>query len=96
MANEPKHGHADGLPVHARTRHFLMPSMLRISPTLIKRDAAPVDGFNAKVAVRLTRVVGTMWAFWVFNRIALISLPAAIQTGSSPCSSTGSPRTGSS
>jgi hypothetical protein len=21
MANEPKYGHADGLPVHARTRH---------------------------------------------------------------------------
>jgi hypothetical protein len=33
------------------------------------------------VAVILTRVVGTMWAFCVFNGIALISLPAAIQTG---------------
>jgi hypothetical protein len=26
-------------------------------------------------------VVGAMWCFWVFNRIALVSLPDAIRTG---------------
>jgi hypothetical protein len=77
----PTYGTAGGLPVHARTRHYYVPAMLRISPSLIKRDLAAVDGVNAKVAVLLTRVVGTMWAFWVFNGIALVSLPAAIQTG---------------
>jgi hypothetical protein len=67
-------------PVHANSRHFL-PAALRLSPQLIREDIAAVDGFNAKVAVVLTRVVGTMWAFWVFNGIALVSFPSAIRTG---------------
>ena len=58
-----------------------MPALLRISPQQIKSDLAAADTFNAKVAVLLTRVVGTMWCFWVFNGIALISLPSAINTG---------------
>ncbi len=81
MPEDPKYGTAGGLPVYARTRHYYLPAMLRISPALIKRDLAAVDGLNAKVAVLLTRVVGTMWAFWVFNGIALVSLPSAIRTG---------------
>ena len=58
-----------------------MPALLRISPQQIRSDLASADTFNAKVAVLLTRVVGTMWCFWVFNGIALISLPSAINTG---------------
>jgi hypothetical protein len=55
--------------------------VVRLSPRAIRRDLASVDGFNAKVAVLLTKVVGTMWCFYVFNGIALVSLPSAIQTG---------------
>jgi hypothetical protein len=55
--------------------------VLRLSPRAIKQDVAAVDGFNAKVAVVLTKVVGTMWCFYVFNGIALVSLPSALQTG---------------
>ena len=55
--------------------------VLRLSPKLIKRDLQSVDGLNAKVAILLTKVVGTMWCFYVFNGIALISLPSAIKTG---------------
>ena len=80
MAREPRYGIAGGQPVHAHTRNYL-PTLLRIGPGQIKRDVEAADTFNAKVAVLLTRVVGTMWAFWVFNGIALISLPSAIQTG---------------
>jgi len=80
MSHPAEVGTADGLPLHARTRHYL-PVVLRLRPKLIKRDVQAVDGFNAKVAVILTRVVGTMWAFWVFNGIALVSLPSAIRTG---------------
>jgi hypothetical protein len=54
---------------------------LRLSPAAIKRDVAAVDGFNAKVAVLLTKIVGTMWCFYVFNGIALVSLPSALRTG---------------
>jgi hypothetical protein len=55
--------------------------VLRLSPRTIRQDLAAVDGFNAKVAVLLTKVVGTMWCFYVFNGIALVSLPSALNTG---------------
>jgi hypothetical protein len=58
-----------------------LPAIVRVSPRGIKRDLATVDSFNGKAAIVLTSVVGTMWAFWVFNGIALVSLPSAIQSG---------------
>ena len=39
------------------------------------------DGFNSKLAVKITDVVGTMWCAYAFACLALISLPAAIQAG---------------
>jgi hypothetical protein len=80
MATEPTYGVAGGIPVHARTRQYI-PALLRIGPRQIRRDLKAADSFNAKVAVLLTRAVGTMWCFWAFNGIALISLPSAIRTG---------------
>jgi hypothetical protein len=65
-------------PIQARHQ---LPVVLRLSPRAIKRDVAAVDGFNAKVAVLLTKIVGTMWCFYVFNGIALVSLPSALHTG---------------
>lgn len=41
-----------------------------------------VEGVNAKLAVAITRAVGTMACAMLFTFIALISLPAAISTGS--------------
>ncbi len=37
--------------------------------------------FNAAVAVRITKAVGTMWVAYLFALLALISLPAAIRSG---------------
>jgi hypothetical protein len=37
--------------------------------------------FNEKLAARITKSVGTMWAAYIFAGIACISLPAAISTG---------------
>jgi len=71
---------AHGQEVHAHTRNYL-PALLRLGPRQLKRDIKAADTFNAKVAVVLTRVVGTMWCFWVFNGIALVSLPSAINSG---------------
>lgn len=65
-------------PIQARHQ---LPIVLRLSPRAIQRDVAAVDGFNAKVAVVLTKIVGTMWCFYVFNGIALVSLPSALHTG---------------
>src|SRR5258708_21766938 len=36
---------------------------------------------NAKVAVRITKIVGTMYCAYVFTLIALVALPAAIADG---------------
>jgi hypothetical protein len=67
-------------PQPIKTRYQL-PGVLRLSPAAIRHDIAAVDGVNAKVAIVLTKVVGTMWTFYVFNGIALISLPSAINSG---------------
>ena len=42
----------------------------------------PTD-FNNWLAVKITNVVGTMWCAYAFAILALISLPAAIQAGTS-------------
>jgi hypothetical protein len=39
-------------------------------------------GFNGKVALILTTVVGTMWCAYAFAMLALVALPSAIQGGS--------------
>jgi hypothetical protein len=40
-----------------------------------------VGRFNTWLAVQITKTVGTMWIAYLFAAIALISLPAAIQSG---------------
>ena len=41
------------------------------------------NDFNSKLAVRITNIVGTMWCAYAFAGLALISLPQAIQSGTS-------------
>jgi len=41
----------------------------------------PIGRLNAKVGLRITLIVGTMWAAYLFTLLALISLPAALNTG---------------
>ncbi len=43
---------------------------------------SPMGRFNAAVAVRITKIVGTMYCAYVFTLVALVALPAAIQQGS--------------
>jgi hypothetical protein len=43
-----------------------------------KEEAA---GFNSKLAVHITNIVGTMWCAYAFAGLALISLPAAVRAG---------------
>ncbi len=40
----------------------------------------PIDRFNSRFAVLITRYVGSMWCAYLFAIIALISLPAAIHS----------------
>jgi hypothetical protein len=55
--------------------------VVRFSPRAIRDATREVEGFNAKVAVVITRSVGTMACAYLFGIIALISLPSAIQSG---------------
>ena len=43
-------------------------------------SADPMN-FNARLAVWITRTVGSMWCAYAFAALALISLPAALQQG---------------
>jgi hypothetical protein len=38
--------------------------------------------FNAALAVKITKGVGTMWCAYAFAALALVSLPSAIRSGS--------------
>jgi hypothetical protein len=40
------------------------------------------EGANGRVAILLTRVVGTMWCAYAFGLLALVALPEAIGQGS--------------
>jgi hypothetical protein len=50
-------------------------------PSEIAKAVKDVEGFNAKLAVLITRGVGTMACAYVFALIALISLPDALKAG---------------
>jgi hypothetical protein len=46
------------------------------------KTGANPSGFNGRLAVVLTSVVGTMWCAYAFAVLALVALPSAIEQGS--------------
>lgn len=42
-----------------------------------------IGQFNAKVGLKITVIVGTMWAAYLFTVLALVSAPSAFKTGDS-------------
>ena len=66
-------------PVKARDE--LPRGVVRFDPKGIRRAVHEVEGIDAKIALVITRSVGTMACAYVFGAIALISLPAAISSG---------------
>jgi hypothetical protein len=72
---------ASGRPVHAHTGSYFTRPHLRG----IRAELRAVEGFNAKVAVLVTRGVGTMACAYLFCVIALASLPAIlVEAGAVP------------
>jgi len=53
-----------------------------VRKTARRLAVSPVTRFNSKAALGITRSVGTMWCAYVFAALALVSLPAAIMSGS--------------
>src|ERR1019366_1948521 len=69
MSRVPRFGHTkSGLAVHQRTADHL--------PT-----GNPAARFNAWLAVKITKTVGSMWCAYVFAGIALYGLPGALRPG---------------
>jgi hypothetical protein len=58
-----------------------LPRVVRFDPAEIRQALRDVEGFNAKLALLITRSVGTMACAYVFAAIALVSLPAALSSG---------------
>ncbi len=54
---------------------------LHPTPSVLKQAMGEVEGFNAKFAVLITRLVGTMWCAYLFAVIALIGLGPALKPG---------------
>lgn len=61
-----------------RTRHHIAQA---ISIRGLRAEVQRADGVNAKIAVFLTNIVGSMWCAYVFAIIALIGLPPALKPG---------------
>jgi hypothetical protein len=75
---------SDAGPMGARRpaeTHRHIAAALHPSPRILKRAMGEVDGFNAKFAVLVTRLVGTMWCAYLFTLIALVGLKPALAPG---------------
>jgi len=65
---------------HLHVPHIPHPHLEARKEMFLKAKVG-ADGFNSKLAVKITDIVGTMWCAYAFAALALISLPAAIQAG---------------
>lgn len=52
-----------------------------VSVKTLKDDLKKAEGFNAKLAVTLTNLVGSMWCAYAFALLALSGLPGALRPG---------------
>src|SRR5580692_1368061 len=66
------------IPRPVKTRHHIGQA---ISIRGLRAEVARANGVNAKIAVFLTIIVGSMWCAYVFAVIALIGLRPALKPG---------------
>jgi hypothetical protein len=62
-------------------RHLHCVEVVHPTPARIKAAMSEVDGVNAKIAVLITRIVGSMWCAYAFAIIALLGLSPALKPG---------------
>ena len=75
--------HAQALLTAKQTPRLHVPRLVSAANIRAQvHGTSAIGRFNAAVAVRITKVVGTMYCAYVFSLIALVALPAAIQQGS--------------
>jgi len=66
------------IPAPVKARHHIGQA---ISIRGLRTEVQRADGVNAKIAVFLTNIVGSMWCAYLFAIIALIGLPPALKPG---------------
>jgi hypothetical protein len=67
---------------HPRATERVAEGPPTVRKTARRMAVSPVARFNGKVGLGITRSVGTMWCAYVFAALALVSLPAALTSGS--------------
>ena len=68
--------------IHRSKTHVPKLVLTKHSHKTVHGDSA-MGLFNTRVAVKITKSVGSMWCAYVFALIALISLPSALSSGNS-------------
>ena len=58
--------------------HHHLDAAAGIDRRLIKTEMARVNSFNAKLAVAVTNIIGSMWCAYLFCLLAFCSLPAVL------------------
>jgi len=84
----PRACHADGMPEtftyvpHPHTEARLQAGPPKVvDARLALHGPGPIARLNAKIGLRITVLVGTMWTAYVFTVIALVSAPSAFSSG---------------
>jgi uncharacterized membrane protein len=64
-----------------KAKSHLPQLILRQHARKVVHGDTPIGRFNTWVAVKVTKIVGSMWCAYVFALLAFISLPFAIRSG---------------
>ncbi len=78
MTDNPEHKIRGPIPRPVKTFHHISQA---ISLRGLASDVKRANGINAKIAVFLTNIVGSMWCAYVFGVIALLGLRPALKPG---------------
>ena len=65
---------------HMQARQAVGPPTVAAAVTAV-HGPGPIGRLNAKVGLKITLIVGTMWSAYLFTLLALVSAPSAFKTG---------------
>ena len=65
---------------HVDQRQEAGPPMVAEAATAM-HGPGPIGRFNARLGLKVTLLVGTMWTAYLFTLLALVSAPAALRSG---------------
>jgi len=81
VSSKEEHEHSLSAARQSPTRH--VPRHVKQEDIAAKvHGSGPMGRFNSWIALRITKVVGTMYCAYVFTVLAFVALPSAIQQGS--------------